>query len=173
MIKKSWKAVRASSKGQIKMFETIAVLIIFFFLIVFGLAFYGMMSAKGFQRESERLLQLEAVGLAQKVSFMSELDCSQTAIQKENCFDKYKIEAFAGMLNSSIDAQDYYFFSFGYATIKLRQIFPEERSYVIYEKPKKRWTTQLLTPIPIVIFDETASRLGTYSFGVLEVITYA
>ena len=45
--------------------------------------------------------------------------------------------------------------------------------YVIYERPKTQWTNQLLTPIPIVIYDETASRLGTYSFGVLEVITYA
>ena len=155
------------------MFETIAVLVVFFFLIVFGLAFYGMMSAKSFEREGERLLQLEAVNLAQKVSFLSELDCSQTAIQKENCFDKYKIEAFSSLLNSSLDAQEYYFYTFGFSSIKLRQIFPESKDYVIYDRPKQRWTSQLMTPIPIVIYDEPAGRLGKYSFGVLEVITYS
>ena len=87
--------------GQMKMFETVAVLIVFFFLIAFGLMFYGMIKSKTMQSEKEDRLQSNAIELAQKVSFLSELDCSQTSIKKENCFDRYKIKAFSNILNES------------------------------------------------------------------------
>lgn len=156
-------------KAQIKMFETIAVLIIFFFLIAFGIVFYGMIKTKGITEESEKLLQTKSVILSQKVSYLSELDCSQTAIQKENCFDKYKVHAFSKLVAQN---KEYYFPIFGFSKVVIQQIFPKEQEYIIYNNPKERYSNSLMTPIPIVIFDETASRLGKYYFGILEVTMY-
>ena len=155
--------------GQMKMFETIAVLIVFFFFIAFGLIFYGMIKSKTMQSEHESRLESNAIELAQKVSFLSELDCSQTGIQKENCFDRYKIKAFSNLLNQSAE---YYFFIFGFSKIKINQIFPQQEEYIIYDRPKSSFSSAIMTPIPIVVYDEIASKLGRYYFGVMEVTIY-
>ena len=53
-----WKMTkgRKNRKAQIKMFETIAVLVIFFFLIVIGVSFYFVMQSSSYNRQVERKL---------------------------------------------------------------------------------------------------------------------
>lgn len=61
-------------KAQLKMFETIAVLVVFFFLIVFGVSFYFVMQRSSYNKQVERNMQITAIDIAQKISDIPELD---------------------------------------------------------------------------------------------------
>jgi hypothetical protein len=162
-----------SRKAQIKMFETIAVLVVFFFLLVFGASFYFVLQKSSVQRAVIRTIQLQSIQTTQKVSYLPELDCTQVGIQVENCFDEIKLEKFADMLND-VDTGEKtrldYFNVFGYSTIVVRSIFPKAKNYTLYEKPLEDYSTMFKNNVPLTIYDPIENR---YSFGVLEVTFYA
>ena len=77
-------------KAQVKMFETIGVLVIFFFLIVLGLSFYFVIAKKGAVEQYEKAAQLKGIEIIRKAITLPELDCARVGVQVENCFDKLK-----------------------------------------------------------------------------------
>jgi len=81
-------------KSQIKMFETIAVLIVFFFLIGFGMTFYFMIAKSGAKKEAERAQSLKVIQVLQKISHLPELDCIRVGVETENCFDLIKLRLY-------------------------------------------------------------------------------
>jgi len=74
------------TKAQIKMFETIGVLVIFFFLLVAGVAFWFNVQQRGLQKQLARMDDLQSIQVVQRALFMPELDRSFVSVQKENCF---------------------------------------------------------------------------------------
>ncbi len=165
--------IRRSRKAQIKMFETIAVLVVFFFLLVFGASFYFVLQKSSVQKEVERTIQLRSIQTTQKVSYLPELDCTQVGIQVENCFDAIKLEKFAGMLNDATTGEQTqldYFDVFGYSTIVIRSIFPQQKEYLLYDKAIDDYLTMFKNNVPLTIYNPIRN---SYSFGVLEVTFYA
>ena len=160
-------------KAQMKMFENIAVMIIFFFLLVFGVSFYFTLQKASIQREIERINQLAAVQQALRLTFLPELDCSFAGVQKENCFDRLKVESFAGEKPETNIA---YFNIFGYSNVTLKTIYPpasEPDKIVkkIYSRTVAGSYTK--TQIPVLVCEEGCDPLNlTYSFGILEVDSY-
>lgn len=160
-------------KSQIKMFETIAVLVVFFFLLIFGASFYFVLQKSSIQKAAQRSIQLNSIQVTQKVSYLPELDCTQIGIQVENCFDAIKLKRFSDILNDEETGEKTrldYFNVFGYSDIVVRSIFPVEQNFTLYKKPLDDYTTMYKNNVPLTIYNPVTRR---YSFGVLEVTFYA
>ena len=70
----------ASRKGQVKMGETIAILFIFFVLIIFGLVFYFQWQKSSFEGQKLEVFSDESISRSLVVSFLPELVCSKKGI---------------------------------------------------------------------------------------------
>jgi hypothetical protein len=162
-------------KAQIKMFETMAVLVIFFFLLVGGAAFYFQVQKSSVQRDIQKQQQLLAFQVVQKALFLPELDCSFVSIQKDNCFDKLKVRQLSLILNDP-ENEDFfidYFSVFGFADIKITQIYPDSNqtfAYTLYKNVPQDYSSIIKTQSPVLLFDAVENQ---YDFGVVEVDVYA
>ena len=162
--------IRKSKKAQVKLFETIAILTVFFFLLIFGMSFYSSMQMKSFQREQKKLMDLAAVQIAQKTADMPELQCSVRNIPVDNCFDILKMESFDNVYTTDITAQDFYYDIFGYSTLSVEEIYPEKEKFIIYDNPLPNSTDRLQTKIPVSIYNPKTKR---YGMGILYVDSYS
>lgn len=159
--------MRKERKAQIKMFESIAVLIIFFFLIVFGLSFYMVVAKSSAKKAHERFLQLKAIQTVQKLATLPELECVLIGVQIENCFDRLKIEKFAEMLMRD-DAREWYFDTFGFSEIEVKEIYPKEKTISLYSN-RLAERGYSFSQIPVLIYEPVGN---SFSFGALEIKLY-
>ena len=151
------------------MFETIAVLIIFFVLIGFGLVFYSSIQGQGFQAKQEENFELKAIQTAQLVSFLPEIQCSSDGIITNDCFDILKIDAL-NYVNTGKIRDEYYFDTFGFSEITIDQIYPfPVVSWIIYQKPLDNYKTISSVKIPVSLYD---AKKREYGFGVLNIDIY-
>ncbi len=158
-------------KAQIKMFETIGVLVIFFFLLVTGAVFYFKMQESAFQKELAKQAQLRSLKAAQRAVFLPELDCSLVSVQRENCFDRIKLSALQKLIEGEQHVHDEYFKTFGYANISVRQVFPaSDFGMTIYYYPPDEYRRALQSRLPVLLYDPVSRD---YAFGIMEVTTYA
>ena len=74
-----------NKKSQIKMGETLAVLIIFFFLLMFGYSFYAGIQQRNFIQELAQVESLRAIQLAQRVYYLPEIQCSSGYDARHSC----------------------------------------------------------------------------------------
>jgi hypothetical protein len=160
---------RKSRKAQIKMFETIAVLVVFFFLMIFGVSFYFVLQRSSFNKQVERNMQINAIDISQKISDIPELDCVLSGVKIENCIDFYKLQMFAELLKDPAYSNDYVPV-FGFSNITVKVIYPGEGSSVIlYQKVPTTWRGAYKNIIPMLIFDPVS---GFYYMGVMEATVY-
>ena len=156
--------------APIQMFETIAVLIVFFFLLVIGATFYFNMQKSVLGKELQKHSQLQSLQAMQKALFLPELDCSFASVQKDNCFDILKIMKFSEFLKDKAVLADY-FETFGFSRITITQIYPKESLIlVLYSNLPADYKSKLVTQSPVLLYNATAQ---SYYFGVIEVETYA
>lgn len=162
--------MRKFNKAQIKMFESVAVLVVFFFFLVFGAGFWFVLSKASAEKDLDRVITLQALQIAQRAAFMPELDCSFVGVQKENCFDIRKAEQFAAIINDP-RARTLYFSNFGTSTIKLNETYPNPREVAtVYNNKITSYTDRVTIQNPVLLYDPGSTK---YSFGVLEVTLYA
>ncbi|PIZ52359.1 hypothetical protein COY26_04715 [Candidatus Woesearchaeota archaeon CG_4_10_14_0_2_um_filter_33_10] len=157
-----------NKKSQIKMFETIAVLIIFFVLIGFGLVFYSRIQGPQFQEKQEENFELKAIQTAQIVSFLPEIQCSSDGIITNDCFDILKIDAL-NYINTGEIRDEYYFDTFGYSNISINQIYPPGVNWEIYKRPLTNSKSKSSIQVPISLYNASSRE---YNFGVLNVDVY-
>ena len=159
-------------KAQIKMGETMAILVIFFFLLVIGLSFYVKVQQFTFDRQTRGVQEMKAIQVAQKSAFMPELQCSFKNIPVDNCYDQLKITYFNEALSDDRIRLKYGDI-FGLATLEVEQIYPEPSGggkYLIYNNTDTSRTYERRTAqIPISLYD---ARERTYSFAILRVDIY-
>ena len=159
-----------NKKSQIKMFETIAVLLIFFVLIGLGLIFYGRIQAGSFQETQEENFELKAIQTAQLVSFLPELQCSSNNIIVDDCFDILKVEALSDYIEQNPNIRDtYYYDTFGFSSITIEQIYPFVVSWSIYERTTERTKAKSSIMIPVSLYNASSRA---YNFGILTVAVY-
>ncbi|MBI4148531.1 hypothetical protein HY490_04530 [Candidatus Woesearchaeota archaeon] len=149
------------------MFETIGVLIVFFFLLVAGAAFYFQLQKGSFKRQLRESAEQESLQLVQRALYLPELDCSFVSIQKENCFDVYKVGLFSELLKQETVLQDY-FPVFGYSEVMISTVYPEKSEHVLYANPLPG-RDRIATQSPILLYNATTK---SYAFGVIEVKHY-
>ena len=159
-----------NKKSQIKMFETIAVLLIFFVLIGLGLIFYGRIQAGSFQETQEENFELKAIQTAQLVSFLPELQCSSNNIIVDDCFDILKVEALSEFIEQNPNIRnEYYYDLFGFSSINIEQIYPSVVSWSIYERTTEITKAKSSIMIPVSLYNASSRA---YNFGILTVAVY-
>ena len=160
-------------KGQMKMTETIAVIFIFFILVMFGLLFFYRYQKISVQEQQEEMLGMRAMDTTLKTLFMPELVCTKgDAEAEENCLDMLKVR-YAGNVFSKNKLT--YFDVFSYSTIELHEIYPNSSNeWVIYNRPRKNFKGKEKTFFIVALKDESVIEDKTaYGYGYLEVTAYS
>lgn len=159
--------LKMSGKSQIQMGELVAVLFIFFILVAFGFVFYMNTIKSSSKVESEENIQLKAISIAQKASFLPELQCSEENVKTESCIDLYKLNALSGILEEN---NIYYYDIFEFSSIWVEEKFPEtDNKWILYNNIPADYNSKLSTFIPVSLFDAISK---SYNFGVLAVEVY-
>lgn len=162
-----------TKKAQIKMFETIAVLLIFFVLIGFGLIFYVRVYSGSIQETGEEYFELKAIQTAQLVSFLPELQCTSPTsmnIVDDNCFDLLKVKALSEIIKDNPKLRnEYYYDLFGSSNISIEQIYPSEMKWDVYDKSPANKKSMSSIKIPISLYNAISRK---NNFGVLNIDIY-
>jgi hypothetical protein len=185
--------------GQAKMTETIAVLFIFFVLLMMGIVFYYKYQQVSFKEEEQKLLANRAMESTLTALFLPELQCTRgDAEAEDNCIDKLKLENFNDVVRSHLN--DYYFSMFSFAKITVFEVYPREElvdedgEIIVIEKLdeefiKEKWTiyekeliaddeskkpVRAPTYFIVALRDQIASSgESVYSYGYVKVEVYS
>lgn len=150
-------------KAQMKMFETVGVLVVFFFMITVGAIFYFNQISEGHSTDVEESFELRSMDIVQVTNNLPELQCTFDAVPSDNCYDVLKLDAF------SPDKQFYYSLLY-FSDIKIRIVYPDSgQEWNIYSNIKPDYTKKSVTSIPVSLYNAT-SRV--YYAGILEVGVY-
>ncbi len=146
-------------KAQIKMFETVGVLVVFFFLIMIGMMFFARESGIQHQEDLEKSFDLRTMDVIQVANNLPELQCTNDNVGLDNCYDILKLESFQG--------ETFYYNILYFSRINITQIYPEsESSWEIYSNVPRDFTSKSQTKIPISLYN-SSSR--SYYAGILTV----
>jgi hypothetical protein len=160
-----------NKKSQVKLFETMAILVVFFFLLAIGFFFYAKSQTAGYEAALDESFNLQTMNIIQIVSHLPELQCSSENIITENCFDLLKVQAFQEHATSR-DARLYYHNFFSFADITITQIYPSSTgtsSWKIYSNVPTKWRNSYKNHMPILLYDSINRR---YNAAVLRVEVY-
>ena len=142
------------------------MLFVFFVLILIGLIFYVKIIKGNIESDKEEASQLRAIGIAQRVMFLPELQCSEDNIIKDNCIDVWKLESADILMdNKEVD----YFDLLEFSDVKVVQIYPEPDNWTLYTR-KLENANKFVTNVPISLYIPTTRK---YAFGVLTIETYS
>lgn len=151
-------------KGQIRMFETMAVLIIFFILMVIVIVFYANIQQSSTIQKTREFKELRAIEAMNNLLFLPELQCEQS-VEIYTCIDKLKLVALSEVVNDP-DMAVYYADLFGKATIEVEELYGSEAgtTWILYE----RTDVGIFTGIPVSLWDPVSD---TYGLGLLKIRT--
>lgn len=154
-------------KSQIKMAETIAILFIFFVLLMFGFIFYARIQKANYLQKTQENSILKAIQISEKVSFFPEIRCSFNNVPTEDCIDLYKLNVASKNINNN---KLFYFGIFEYARVTVEQIFPENQTPIIlYDNPKPNYIDLINIPIPSNVYDPTTNK---FSYAIMTIGVY-
>ena len=94
-------------KSQIKMVETISILIIFFVLLLFGFMFYSQFQKRSLLIQQQEFVAKSAVVNSLKTVYLNEFRCEHTE-QSGRCIDLVKFRNFHDKLAASDELAAYY-----------------------------------------------------------------
>jgi len=152
--------------AQIQTLETIAVLFIFFVLVAIGLIFYSVVLRGSIEQQKEEGIELTAIQVAQRAYSLPELQCSEDNIVSDNCIDILKLESASSVIPEN---GIYYYDRLLFSTIKISEVYPEEKSWTLYDRPLDDFSSRINTQIPISLFNPISKE--NY-FGVMSVELY-
>jgi hypothetical protein len=163
-----------AKKAQIKMMETISVLIVFMILMTFVVIFYANISRAGAPKAQDELASLKAIEISQFIAYLPEFQCSEKNIIADNCFDLMKIEAFITYTNTDPEGinainTDYYDL-FEFSKIELFQIYPDDEYWLIYERNTTKKASKKMSHLPISVYHPLTNE---YGFAILNVTVYS
>ena len=165
MLCRAYPFIKMNTKSQIHMMETIAVLAVFFILIIISYVFYSNVTVD-VDKEKDRMRQLEAVKIIKQASSLVEMQCSERGFVKDNCMDLLKVMA-ASEIMQNAENKEFYFDKFGFSRITIKQIYPEVKDImVIYDNSIGDYSYKDLSNIPVSLFDP---RENKHYFGVVSV----
>ncbi|MCX8147062.1 MAG: hypothetical protein N3D84_01195 [Candidatus Woesearchaeota archaeon] len=166
---------KQGKKSQIQMMETVMVLFVFFVIVGLAFIFYSRIQTGKINEMNRQKAENEAVAIAQNVIYMPELQCSESDVQTDLCYDIYKLEAFSSMVKpNKADIFLFYRKDLGESVVNVEKIFPQSgKKWEVYnntplEMEKRGYIT---TEIPILLKDPT-KRTAQYSIGLLSIKVY-
>jgi len=157
-----------NKQAQMRILESVAVLIVFFILLVIGSSVYFGIQNSRLSKEKIIYENVEALRTLIKLQSLPELDCSFASAHTINCFDLYKLEAFSDLAKKE-SAQEFYYPLFGDATININVLFPVSLNFTIYDIHPVKFKSFIKKVMPVLFYDPVNSR---YYFSVSELIKY-
>ncbi len=165
------KVRRFGRKADVKIIESLGVMLVFFFLLILGMIFYMRVSKISIDQKKQENIERQAVNTALLISYMPELQCNAGDVgeSNQNCVDLEKVNAFKATDQKSKDS--YYQSLFQYASVSVYQIYPAAGNEIkLYDKPltgDKITKSNIL--IPVSLYNPAKKE---YGFGMLSVDTY-
>jgi len=157
-------------QGQIHLSETVAVIFIFFVLILFGAIFYYNFQEASFKEKQQELLAARAIDTTTKILFLPEISCTKLESEAEpNCFDMMKARHLPELIDKF---NQIYFQLFSYAKITLTQIYPESFELVLYDQEPPQWSSKQPTFFVVALKDERKGS-DNYGYGLVKVEVYS
>ena len=154
-------------KAQIQMTETIAILVIFFILVMFGFLFYAQFERSSIDEKKVVFAGEKAISVSLHALLLPELRCGKgDNVPIKDCIDLYKLVI---SKQKMVDEPDYYFDILGFANITVQQYYPTQKIWVLYDHPLENAPRRPRTSIPVALFDPVTK---TYTYGVLTVAVY-
>ena len=166
--------MKKQKKAQMKMGETIAVLIVFFLLLFFGIFFYSGIEKRQATQKISEIQQKTSIDISQIVTFLPELKCTSEDISQTLCLDILKAEAFKDFSQQN---SEYYQSIFGNTKIELVKIYSgfdyaqisQTNTLLIYQGTISE--NYYITFIPVSVFYPTPYP-GNTGIGMLKITTY-
>ncbi|MBI4140579.1 hypothetical protein HY485_01945 [Candidatus Woesearchaeota archaeon] len=158
-----------NTRAQLKMFETIGVLIVFFILLAIGMSVYFFLQKTSYAKDIEHARQLEALALMQKMLYLPELDCNFLQTTQDNCIEKLKLEALRDLLQRDANAKQDYYPTFGRSAIKIVPVYPTGNDITLYQNTPQKYKQMFKTHTPIILKD-TVNNINTFAY--IEITSY-
>jgi len=152
-------------RGQMKIGESMVILVIFFFLLVFGLVYYIKFTIEGLDKKAEERAQLIAIQSVQKIQFLPELQCTNEGTVKYNCMDVMKLDTFNRIPDEKTAIYETLFPN---THISVRQVYPSPANWDIYGS-EKALSSRYYFPVPVALFNATNEQ---YNMGYVEIRVY-
>jgi hypothetical protein len=153
-------------RAQIQLMETIAVIFVFFILVMIGFMFYARIARTNIQSSIDDQSELKSIEIAQRVMFLPEIQCSEGAVSEiQNCVDKLKLESAQDIIKYN---EIYYYDMLEFSSINVTQIYPEKATWQIYSRQTTDFRSRFETNIPVSIFDPLTKK---NSFGLITLET--
>ena len=157
-------------RAQIKLFESLAVLVVFFFLLVFGISFYFVLQKASINRQIAEQGELSLVQLVQKVETLPELSCSEVGVQVDNCVDALRLNMLKSLLDSNPLVVQKYFDIFGFSRISVEKVFPGNQTVFVLMDYARTNASFDVVQVPLTLYNPLEK---SFDFGVLEVRRYS
>jgi hypothetical protein len=176
MNKKRHKPI-TNTKSQLKIGESIFVLLIFFILLCIGLIFYAKVQSHISEQDAKEYNAKRAIDMALSVKFMPELQCTVQATEEFDCIDLLKLKAFAEMVNDpdKDSYRRYYATVYPNARLYIKQVYAPSSEILsdnlvlfenIYSSEKEAKGVDIIS-LPVTIYDPVSDS-NTLGFIVLE-----
>jgi hypothetical protein len=162
------RGVILMKKAQVHMTETVAVIFIFFVLILFGAIFYTNFQKVAFKEKQQELLAARAIDTTTKTLFLPEFACTNKGAEPEpNCLDMMKVRQIKPLFKKFNQT---YFELFSFSKITLKQTYPKPFEIVLYDQIPEKWENKKPTFFVVALKDERVSpRFYGYGHMVVEV----
>lgn len=159
-----------AKQGQIHLSESVAVIFIFFVLIIFGAIFYYNFQEASFKEKQQELLAARAIDTTTKMLFLPEAACTKRETEREpNCFDMMKVRYLPEQFKRFNQT---YFSLFSYAKITIKQLYPEPLELIVYDQEPPQWSSRQPTFFVVALKDELNGQ-DNYGYGVVQVEVYS
>ncbi len=149
-----------NSKSQVRLFESIAVLIVFVFIISIGIKVYTNITMSSLKDAEKKFNELDSVKASIILSNLPEISCSFEGISEYSCLDFYKVQAWSSIIqdDKNIRFIDYYVPMLGYSDIYVERIYPKEavNLWVIYNSSIDSSFDYMR--VPVVIYDAITKK---------------
>jgi len=158
--KRKFKGSLKNKKAQIKLFESIAVLIIFIFLVSIGMKFYTASQLNSLKEAQKKISKLDSVKTAIELSNLPELACSKQGVFDKSCIDLNKLNAWTTKINDkeNLRFRDYYYSSLGQSKITLKIIYPpHDHEFKLYDASRESENSDHIF-VPINVYDPATKR---------------
>src|SRR3989344_9382657 len=152
-------------KSQVQIGETIAVLFVFFILVIIGFIFYVKVIKGNIELEKDELSQLKSIGIAQRIMFLPEVQCSEDNIIIDNCIDILKLDSAQTIMKQN---EIYYYDLLEFSDVNVLQIYPDEAKWNIYSRKTEDFSSKFVTNVPVSLYNPNTRKHG---FGVLTIET--
>ncbi|MBS3122435.1 hypothetical protein J4434_06150 [Candidatus Woesearchaeota archaeon] len=164
--------------AQLKIGESILVLIIFFILLTMGLVFYAKVQTHLTKQDNDEFNAKRSIDMALAIKFLPELQCTVQATEEFDCIDIAKLLIFSEVLKNKPVYQRYYAQLFPNAKITIKQAFASEGPLISkegilmfdnkYVNEEQAGSLNILF-FPVTLYD---SLTDSNCFGFIELEVY-